>query len=136
MVKCRDTGCVYSRRWRCGGHDNTIRSANVDGTAIQVIKAPSASDRSPPRDHNLCCVNHKRWLLTIGRLSRSPRFSPAPPIMRVCYFALLHAAALVVMANKSEKSHSIVHLVPLRDVADHRSDVSINRGVEDAGSSR
>uniref|UniRef100_M4C3S9 RxLR effector candidate protein n=1 Tax=Hyaloperonospora arabidopsidis (strain Emoy2) TaxID=559515 RepID=M4C3S9_HYAAE len=28
------------------------------------------------------------------------------------------------MANKSEKSHSIVHLVPLRDVADHRNDVS------------
>uniref|UniRef100_M4C3S8 Avirulence protein-like protein n=1 Tax=Hyaloperonospora arabidopsidis (strain Emoy2) TaxID=559515 RepID=M4C3S8_HYAAE len=33
------------------------------------------------------------------------------------------------MANKSEKSHSIVHLVPLRDVADHRNDVSVNQSL-------
>uniref|UniRef100_A0AAV1TUE6 Uncharacterized protein n=1 Tax=Peronospora matthiolae TaxID=2874970 RepID=A0AAV1TUE6_9STRA len=47
--------------------------------------------------------------------------------MRVYCFALLHAAALAVMATKLlETCHPNVHLAPLRDVAGHRNNVSVN----------
>uniref|UniRef100_A0AAV1TBM4 RxLR effector candidate protein n=1 Tax=Peronospora matthiolae TaxID=2874970 RepID=A0AAV1TBM4_9STRA len=50
--------------------------------------------------------------------------------MRVCYFALLHTAALVVMATKSSETFQpSVHLGPLRDVDDHRNNVSVNRAL-------
>nr|AAX51203.1 avirulence protein [Hyaloperonospora parasitica] len=50
--------------------------------------------------------------------------------MRVCYFVLLPSVALAVIATESsETSRTIVHVFPLRDVADHRNDALINRAL-------
>uniref|UniRef100_A0AAV1TAY1 Avirulence protein n=1 Tax=Peronospora matthiolae TaxID=2874970 RepID=A0AAV1TAY1_9STRA len=50
--------------------------------------------------------------------------------MRFCYFVFLPSVALAIMATKSSKtSHSIVHVVSLRDVANHRNDALVNRAL-------
>nr|AAX51201.1 avirulence protein [Hyaloperonospora parasitica] len=50
--------------------------------------------------------------------------------MRVCYFVLVPSVALAVIATESsETSGTIVHVFPLRDVADHRNDALINRAL-------